>query len=78
MRVRELSEVTDSRFRRETDDAEVGVVGDQKGGGTFGDGGGEILQMGAVGAADLPQGRTGGGHHIGQSKGPPDLDQLAA
>ncbi len=78
MGVGELRELTDRRLRRETDDAEVGLVGDQKSGGLFGNCGGKIPEVGAVGTADLRQVRTGGGHHVGQPEGPADLDQLAA
>ncbi len=33
--------------------------------------------MGAVGRADLDQGRAGGGHHLGHAEGAADLDELA-
>jgi len=61
---------------RETDDSEVRLMGDQDRSRSVADRGGEIREVGAVGAADLNQFRTRRCHHIGQAERAADLDQL--
>ena len=76
--VRELGELGGRRLGGEADDPEVGLVGDENRRGVFVDRRGIVLEVGAVRAADLHQGRAGGGHDVGEAEGAADLDQLPA
>ncbi len=69
------------QFRRrggggESDDPEVGLVGDEDRSGLVRDRRAVILEMGPVGAADLDEPAPRGFHDLGETEGSADLDQL--
>ena len=78
MRAGKGREITRLDARREALDAIIGSMDLEDEAGIRPDRGLVVLEVGAVGGADLRQQRAGAGHDVRHAKGAADLDQLAA